>query len=116
MPAPVPVSEHDILVFRGSASPRLTAAICKRLGVAMGESEVIRFSEGTLFVRLLQNVRGRDVFLVQPPLFPANEPDGAAVRYRHYREPASGALAEDPGRQYRAAARGGHPAHPAPRE
>src|SRR5215831_20101129 len=73
MPAPVPVSEHDILVFRGSASPRLTAAICERLGVAMGESEVIRFSEGNLFVRVLQNVRGRDVFLVQGTVFPAND-------------------------------------------
>jgi len=73
MPAPVPVSEHDILVFRGSASPRLTAAICERLGVAMGESEVIRFSEGNLFVRVLQNVRGRDVFLVQSTVFPAND-------------------------------------------
>src|SRR5262252_10807694 len=73
MPAPVPVSEHDILVFRGSASPRLTAAICERLGVAVGESEVIRFSEGNLFVRVLQNVRGRDVFLVQSTVFPAND-------------------------------------------
>lgn len=73
MHAPVPVSEDDILVFRGSASSRLTAAICGRLGVAMGESEVIRFSEGNLFVRVLQNVRGRDIFLVQSTVFPAND-------------------------------------------
>src|SRR5215472_6879518 len=73
MPAHVPVCEQDILVFRGSASPRLTAAICGRLGVAMGESEVIRFSEGNLFVRILENVRGRRIYVVQSTVFPAND-------------------------------------------
>jgi ribose-phosphate pyrophosphokinase len=59
-------------VFAGSASPRLTAAICRELGVEVGASEVIRFSEGTLFVRVLENVRGRSVYLVQSTVFPTN--------------------------------------------
>jgi ribose-phosphate pyrophosphokinase len=63
----------DLLVFGGSASPRLTAAICGYLGVAPGSSEVLRFSEGNLFVRIGQNVRGRHVFLVQSTVFPAND-------------------------------------------
>ncbi|HEY8474550.1 MAG TPA: ribose-phosphate diphosphokinase [Natronosporangium sp.] len=63
----------DLLVFGGSASPRLTAAICQQLGVAPGRGEVIRFSEGNLFVRIGQNVRGRHVFLVQSTVFPAND-------------------------------------------
>jgi ribose-phosphate pyrophosphokinase len=63
----------DLLVFGGSASPRLTAAICHHLGVAPGRSEVIRFSEGNLFVRIGQNVRGRHVYLVQSTVFPAND-------------------------------------------
>jgi ribose-phosphate pyrophosphokinase len=63
----------DLLVFGGSASPRLTAAICRQLGVAPGRSEVIRFSEGNLFVRIGQNVRGRHVYLVQSTVFPAND-------------------------------------------
>jgi ribose-phosphate pyrophosphokinase len=63
----------DLLVFGGSASPRLTAAICRHLGVAPGRSEVIRFSEGNLFVRIGQNVRGRHVYLVQSTVFPAND-------------------------------------------
>lgn len=63
----------DFLVFGGSASPNLTAAICERLGIPVGRSEVIQFSEGNLFVRIGQNVRGRHVYLVQSTVFPAND-------------------------------------------
>ena len=61
------------LVFAGSASPRLTKEICGRLGVPVGQGEVLRFSEGTLFPRVLENVRGRRVYLVQSTVFPAND-------------------------------------------
>jgi ribose-phosphate pyrophosphokinase len=64
--------DEDPLVFAGSASPRLTAAICRELGVEAGVGEVLRFSEGTLFVRVLENVRGRSVYLVQSTVFPTN--------------------------------------------
>jgi ribose-phosphate pyrophosphokinase len=64
--------DEDPLVFAGSASPRLTAAICRELGVEVGANEVIRFSEGTLFVRVLENVRGRSVYVVQSTVFPTN--------------------------------------------
>ena len=64
--------DEDPLIFAGSASPRLTAAICRELGVAVGRGEVIRFSEGTLFVRILENVRGRHVYVVQSTVFPTN--------------------------------------------
>src|SRR5437667_11109003 len=64
--------DEDPLVFAGSGSPRLTAAICRELGVAVAPGEVIRFSEGTLFVRVLENVRGRSVYLVQSTVFPTN--------------------------------------------
>jgi ribose-phosphate pyrophosphokinase len=64
--------DEDPLIFAGSASPRLTAAICRELGVEVGASEVVRFSEGTLFVRVLENVRGRSVYLVQSTVFPTN--------------------------------------------
>jgi ribose-phosphate pyrophosphokinase len=65
-------TEDDPLVFAGSGSPRLTAAICRALGVEVAAGEVIRFSEGTLFVRVLENVRGRSVYLVQSTVFPTN--------------------------------------------
>src|SRR5918992_4172314 len=66
-------NDEDPLIFAGSASPRLTAAICRELGVEVGAGEVLRFSEGTLFVRVLENVRGRSVYLVQSTVFPAND-------------------------------------------
>jgi ribose-phosphate pyrophosphokinase len=61
------------LVFAGSASPRLTKEICGLLDVPVGQGEVLRFSEGTLFPRVLENVRGRRVYLVQSTVFPAND-------------------------------------------
>jgi ribose-phosphate pyrophosphokinase len=67
---------HDAdgpLVFAGSASPRLTKEICGHLGVMVGQGEVLRFSEGTLFPRVLENVRGRRAYLVQSTVFPAND-------------------------------------------
>ncbi len=65
--------DDDLLVFGGSASPLLTKQICSQLGVAQGLSEVVQFSDGNLFVRIGQNVRGRHVYLVQSTVFPAND-------------------------------------------
>jgi ribose-phosphate pyrophosphokinase len=63
----------DLLVFGGSGSPKLTKEICGHLGVEVGLGEVLRFSEGNLFVRVLENVRGRHVYLVQSTVFPSND-------------------------------------------
>ena len=62
-----------LLVLAGSASPRLTAAICDRLGAAPGHSETRHFSDGNTFVRIGDNVRGADVFIVQSFSFPVND-------------------------------------------
>jgi ribose-phosphate pyrophosphokinase len=64
---------QDMAIFGGSGSPRLTERICEYLGVPKGRSEVIRFSEGNLFVRVRENVRGRHVYVVQSTAFPAND-------------------------------------------
>jgi ribose-phosphate pyrophosphokinase len=64
---------EELLVFGGSGSRRLTAAICRHLGVEPGDGEVIRFSDGNLFVKANQNVRGRHVYVVQSTVFPAND-------------------------------------------
>jgi ribose-phosphate pyrophosphokinase len=63
----------DISLLAGSASQRLGRAIAGYLGRDLCPSEVIRFSEGNLFVRVLDNVRGRDVYLIQGTAFPAND-------------------------------------------
>ena len=65
--------KDDILIFGGSGSPKLTHKICEYLDVQPGAREVIRFSEGNLFVRVQENVRGRRVYLVQSTVFPAND-------------------------------------------
>lgn len=62
-----------MLIFGGSGSPRLAARICEYLGVAPGKGKTLRFSEGNLFVRVLENVRGRHVYVVQSTAFPAND-------------------------------------------
>lgn len=62
-----------IAVFAGSGSPRLTARICSYLHIPQGENETLHFSDGNTFVRILENVRGRRVYLVQQTVFPAND-------------------------------------------
>ena len=63
----------DFLLFAGSASRKLGASIASYLDQPLAASETHRFSEGNLFVRVLENVRGRDTFLVQGTAFPAND-------------------------------------------
>jgi ribose-phosphate pyrophosphokinase len=68
----VATTDDDPLIFAGSASRLLGAEIAEYLQVPLGRSEVLRFSEGNLFPRVLENVRGRNVYLVQGTVFPAN--------------------------------------------
>ena len=63
----------ELKIFAGSASRSLTRAICDQIGVDVAESEAMTFSEGNIFVRVLENVRGRDVFVVQGTEFPVND-------------------------------------------
>src|SRR5919109_1180910 len=64
---------EDFVLLAGSASRRLAHAIASYLDHPLGVSETLRFSDGNLFVRVGENVRGRDVFLVQGTAFPAND-------------------------------------------
>jgi len=65
--------EEEFLLFAGSGSRRLGQDIATYLGCPLGRSEVLRFQEGNLFVRVLENVRGQDVFLVQGTAVPVND-------------------------------------------
>lgn len=67
------MNANAMMIFGGSGSPQLTSKICEYLQVTPGVGEVIRFSEGNLFVRILENVRGRAVYLIQSTAFPAND-------------------------------------------
>lgn len=63
----------ELKVFAGSASKTLTKAICSLLKIEPAQSETLFFSEGNVFVRVLENVRGRDVFIIQGTEFPVND-------------------------------------------
>jgi ribose-phosphate pyrophosphokinase len=60
-------------VFAGNAHPQLAHDIARHLMVPLGRASVSRFSDGETTVELLENVRGRDVFIVQPTSPPAND-------------------------------------------
>ena len=67
-----PVAD-DFVLLSGSANPNLARSIAGYLDHELCVGETLRFSEGNLFVRVPENVRGRDVFLVQGTAFPAND-------------------------------------------
>src|SRR6266576_2855013 len=66
------MSYDEMLVFAGSGSRKLTARICDYLRIPQGKNETLHFSDGNTFVRILEKVRGRRVYLVQSTVFPAN--------------------------------------------
>jgi ribose-phosphate pyrophosphokinase len=59
-------------IFCGSANPLLAEGICRFLGVKLGQSELGRFSDGEIYFQILENVRGADVFVVQPCSHPVD--------------------------------------------
>jgi ribose-phosphate pyrophosphokinase len=62
-----------IAVFTGNANPALAQEITRHLRVPLGRAHVGRFSDGEVNAELMENVRGRDVFIVQPTCPPAND-------------------------------------------
>jgi len=63
----------DLKVFSGNGHPALARAICDYLGMSLGKAEVFEFSNENIFVRILENVRERDVFVVQPLSSPVSK-------------------------------------------
>jgi ribose-phosphate pyrophosphokinase len=63
----------SLMVFTGNANPKLAAEVAKRLNISLGRATVARFSDGESSVELLENVRGKDVFILQPTCAPAND-------------------------------------------
>ena len=62
----------ELKVFTGNANPALAQAIVDYLEIPLGKSEVFQFSNENTFVRILENVRERDIFVVQPICAPVN--------------------------------------------
>ena len=60
-------------IFSGQANKALAEEVCKFVGVPLGETRMQRFSDGEIYFQLLENVRGADVFVIQPTCFPVDE-------------------------------------------
>jgi ribose-phosphate pyrophosphokinase len=63
----------NTVIFTGNSNPALAQEIATHLGIELGRAEVGRFSDGEVTVEIQQNVRARDIFVVQPTCAPTNE-------------------------------------------
>lgn len=63
----------DLMVFTGNANRMLAEKVVAKLGIPMGDATVDKFSDGEIAVELNENVRGRDVFVIQPTCAPTND-------------------------------------------
>ena len=64
--------DEKLKIFCGTANPALAAEICAFLGIPLGQTHMTRFSDGEVYVQLLENVRGADTFIVQPTCHPVD--------------------------------------------
>jgi ribose-phosphate pyrophosphokinase len=62
----------ELSIFTGNANRPLAASICRHLHIPLGDADVFQFSNENIFVKINENVRGRDVFLIQPFSTPVN--------------------------------------------
>lgn len=63
----------DLMVFSGNANPELAEKVVEKLGIPLGDASVDQFSDGEICVEINENVRGRDVFVVQSTCAPTND-------------------------------------------
>jgi ribose-phosphate pyrophosphokinase len=63
----------NLMVFTGNANPALADAIARYIGVPLGYASISKFSDGEVTVELNENVRGKDVFVIQPTCAPTND-------------------------------------------
>lgn len=60
-------------IFTGTANPKMAQRIARGLGLELGEAEISRFPDGETHVKIRENIRGKDCFVVQPICYPPNE-------------------------------------------
>src|SRR5476651_545200 len=63
----------NLMVFTGNANPELAAEVVKHLGIPLGKAVVSKFSDGEVVVEINENVRGKDVFVLQSTCAPTND-------------------------------------------
>ena len=63
----------ELKVFTGNGHPELDQSVCNYLNIPLGQAEVFKFANDNSFARIHENIRQRDVFIVQPTCFPVND-------------------------------------------
>lgn len=63
---------RELRIFSGNANMRLAQEICQHLNLPLGAINLTKFSDGELYCQILENVRGKDVFIIQPTCYPVN--------------------------------------------
>jgi len=66
-------TQRELKIFSGNANPGLAREICTHLDLPPGRANMTTFSDGELYFQIMENVRGRDVFLIQPTCSPVND-------------------------------------------
>lgn len=66
-------ADSNLMVFSGNAHPKLAQDVCDDLNIPLGKAFVSQFSDGEVQVEIQENVRGKDVFVVQPTCMPTND-------------------------------------------
>jgi ribose-phosphate pyrophosphokinase len=66
------LKHDDLKIFTGTAHQNLAEKICESLNIPLGSSAVTRFSDGEVYFQILENVRGEDVFIIQPTCRPVD--------------------------------------------
>ena len=64
---------NDLKIFSGRANPDLARRICEYLGLSLGKISIGKFPDGEISCKIDEDIRGRDVFLIQPTCPPVNE-------------------------------------------
>jgi len=67
------MAHERLMVFTGNGNPKLAADVVRRLNISLGRANVGRFADGEVMVEILENVRGSDVFILQPTCAPTND-------------------------------------------
>lgn len=70
---PSPTGRPPMMLFAGTANPKLAAEVAAQLGVELGGLQITRFADGELYVNFEESVRGADVFLIQPTCPPIDQ-------------------------------------------
>ena len=68
----VPLTNGPLMMLAGSANRGLAEEVAQNLGMPLGEVTIRRFADGEIFVRINENVRGRDLYIIQPTIPPAD--------------------------------------------